>query len=56
MRSLGEGVSETKIDFGYGYHIYYTIRMNVVVILLCGGNKKTQQRDIDMAKNLGKSS
>ncbi|WP_367892040.1 type II toxin-antitoxin system RelE/ParE family toxin [Turicimonas muris] len=42
-RSVGEGVSETKIDFGCGYRIYYTVRMNVVVILLCGGNKKLKK-------------
>ena len=53
-RSLGEGVSETKIDFGPGYRIYYTIRKSVVVILLAGGSKKTQQGDIDMAKRLAK--
>lgn len=40
--SLGEGVSESKIDFGPGYRIYYTIRKNIVVILLVGGSKKTQ--------------
>ena len=54
-RSVGEGVSETKIDFGCGYRIYYTVRVNVVVILLCGGNKKTQQRDIELAKKLAKN-
>ncbi|WP_350338265.1 type II toxin-antitoxin system RelE/ParE family toxin [Turicimonas muris] len=42
-RSVGEGVSETKIDFGCGYRIYYTVQMNVVVILLCGGNKKLKK-------------
>lgn len=54
-RSVVEGVSETKIDFGCGGRIYDTVRVNVVVIFLCGGNKKTQQRDIELAKKLAKN-
>ena len=51
-RSVGKGVSESKIDFGPGYRIYYTIRKNVVVVLLAGGTKKTQNDDIQFAQKL----
>lgn len=55
-RSVGKGVTETKIDFGPGYRLYYTIRQNVVIVLLIGGDKTTQQQDIlraqDFAANL----
>jgi putative addiction module killer protein len=48
--SLGDGVSELRFDFGPGYRIYYTMRGDVVVILLCGGDKASQARDIARAK------
>ncbi|SES19753.1 type II toxin-antitoxin system RelE/ParE family toxin [Sphingobium sp. YR768] len=53
-RSLGDEVSEMKIDFGPGYRLYYTVRGKVVVILLCGGDKGSQDRDIERAKELAK--
>ena len=52
---IGEGVSELRIFVGPGYRIYYTIRNNEVVILLCGGDKSTQQNDIKQAKELAKN-
>lgn len=55
VRSVGEGVSESKIDFGPGYRLYFTIRKNVVVVLLLGGDKKTQSADIALAKKLAKT-
>jgi putative addiction module killer protein len=45
-RNLACGVSEMKIDYGPGYRIYYTMRGKTLVILLCGGDKSTQQLDI----------
>lgn len=48
-RSVGSGVSELKIDFGPGYRVYYTLRSGTIVLLLCGGDKSTQNRDIAKA-------
>jgi len=47
---LGEGVSELRIDLGPGYRIYYTHLEKALVILLCGGDKSTQQNDVVKAK------
>ena len=54
IRSLGEGVLELKIDYGPGYRIYYKQREKTLVILLAGGDKRTQQQDIEKAKNLSR--
>ena len=51
---LTHGVSELKIDFGPGYRVYYTERDGVVVILLAGGGKSSQDRDIKTAIALAK--
>ena len=51
-RDLGDGVSELKFKFGPGYRIYYTIRDGRIVILLAGGDKSSQTRDILKAKEL----
>ncbi len=51
-RSVGSGVFEMKIDFGPGYRVYYIHRGEEVVILLCGGDKDTQERDIQRARVL----
>ena len=53
-RVLSAGVSELKIDFGPGYRVYYTERKGVLLILLAGGDKSTQQRDIETALSLVK--
>jgi putative addiction module killer protein len=53
-RVLTHGVSELKIDFGPGYRVYYTERGGVVVILLAGGDKSSQERDIKTAIALAK--
>ena len=53
-KSVGDGVSELRFAFGPGYRVYYTVRGQVVVILLCGGDKHTQRRDIDRAVALAK--
>jgi len=51
-RSVGAGVMEMRVDYGPGYRVYYVRRGSVVVILLCGGDKRTQQRDITRAQSL----
>ncbi len=54
-KALGGGVSEMRIDSGPGYRIYYTRRGEIVYLLLVGGDKSTQARDIQHAKSLLKS-
>jgi putative addiction module killer protein len=51
-KRLTSEVSELKIDYGPGYRVYYTQRGPVVVILLCGGDKRTRDADIKRAKKL----
>lgn len=48
-RALAGGIREMKIDYGPGYRVYYTQRGDTLVILLCGGDKRSQQRDIKAA-------
>jgi putative addiction module killer protein len=52
---VGEGVSEMRIHVGAGYRVYFTRRSSVVYLLLCGGDKSSQQKDIKRAKKLLKS-
>src|SRR5579862_6694088 len=58
-RYLTDGVSEMKVDIGPGYRVYYTERNGEVIVLLAGGDKSTQKRDIKAAvalvKNLSKN-
>ena len=49
-RSVGEGVCELKIDYGPGYRVYFGQIGSTVVLLLCGGDKSTQEQDILKAK------
>lgn len=51
-KSVGDAVSEVRIDYGPGYRLYYTMRKQVVVILLCGSDKRGQGRAIKLAKRL----
>lgn len=53
-RSLKSGVSELKVDVGPGYRVYYTQKPDVPVVLLCGGNKSSQTKDIELAYRLVK--
>jgi len=54
-RALTEGVTELKIDFGPGYRVYYTQRGTRLLLLLAGGDKSTQQKDIQLAIKLAKN-
>src|SRR5216684_9216026 len=54
-RSVGEGILEMRIDYEPGYRIYYVHRGAQIVILLCGGDKRTQQRDIKRAQKLAET-
>ncbi len=49
-KAVGEGVSELKVDTGAGYRVYFARHGKTIVILLCGGDKSTQQADIKLAK------
>lgn len=52
VRSVGGGISEMRVDVGAGYRMYFTRRQRIVLILLCGGDKSTQARDIARAKRM----
>ncbi|NTA59855.1 type II toxin-antitoxin system RelE/ParE family toxin [Agrobacterium tumefaciens] len=54
IKSVGEGVSEMRIDYGPGYRLYLAYAGRTLVILLCGGDKATQSRDIAQAKQMAK--
>jgi putative addiction module killer protein len=54
-RDLKHGVSELKVDVGPGYRVYYTQKQDVLVILLCGGDKSSQTKDIKLAYEMIKS-
>jgi putative addiction module killer protein len=55
VASVGEGVSELRIHFGPGYRVYFVARGRAVVVLLCGGDKASQPRDIKTAKQLARA-
>lgn len=54
IKPVGEGVSETRIHYGPGYRLYFCQRGEVVIVLLCGGDKSTQSKDIERAKEIKK--
>ena len=54
-KPVSDGISELVIDFGPGYRVYFTKRDKTIIILLCGGNKSSQARDIEAAKQIAKN-
>jgi len=54
VKSVGQGVSELRIDYGPGYRVYFVQRGETLVILLAGGDKRTQERDIKIALDLAR--
>jgi putative addiction module killer protein len=49
---VGEGISELRIHYGPGYRVYFVRTGNVVIVLICGGDKGTQAKDIKAAKQI----
>jgi putative addiction module killer protein len=54
VRPVGEGVSELRIDYGSGYRVYFVRRGVTLIILLTGGDKRTQDRDIEKALKMAR--
>jgi putative addiction module killer protein len=54
VKPVGAGVSELRLDHGPGYRLYFVRRGDVVVIMLCGGDKSSQSKDIETAKAMAK--
>lgn len=54
VKPVGEGVSELRIDHGPGFRLYFVGRGARLIVLLCGGDKATQARDIETAKIMAK--
>jgi len=52
VKPVGSGVSELRIDYGPGYRVYFVSRGELVIVLLCAGDKRTQERDIVRAIEL----
>ena len=52
VKPVGEGVSELRVNFGPGYRVYFVQKGNVLIVLLCDGDKGTQATDIKRAKEL----
>lgn len=52
IKSVGASLYEIRIDYGQGYRIYFTYENNKIIILLCAGDKSTQEKDIKKAKEM----
>ncbi len=55
VKAIGEGISEARIDYGPGYRVYFMQQGRQLVILLCGGDKSSQSRDIKQARLIAES-
>ena len=55
VRPVGEGVSEVRIDYGPGYRVYFTKQGGMIVVLLAGGDKRTQSQDVKTALRLARN-
>jgi putative addiction module killer protein/probable addiction module antidote protein len=55
VKAVGEGVSELRVDYGPGYRVYYKKTGQTIVVLLAGGDKRTQSKDIKTAKRLAEN-
>ncbi|MEM8960673.1 MAG: type II toxin-antitoxin system RelE/ParE family toxin [Acidobacteriota bacterium] len=55
VEPVGEGISELRIHYGPGYRVYFVERGELLVVLLAGGDKRTQSRDVATAKALAKT-
>ncbi|MDO8878656.1 MAG: type II toxin-antitoxin system RelE/ParE family toxin [Pseudolabrys sp.] len=51
-RNLRSGLTEMRVDYGPGYRVYFVQRGKAIVILLCAGDKRTQRKDIERAREL----
>jgi len=51
-KGIGNNISELRISIGAGYRVYYTIKRNQIIFLLVGGDKSTQQKDIQKARSI----
>jgi putative addiction module killer protein len=54
FKVVGRGIRELRIDYGPGYRVYFTQRDLQVIVLLCGGDKRTQSSDIEQAEQIAK--
>jgi putative addiction module killer protein len=54
VKPVGEGISEIRIHYGAGYRVYFKQTDTTIILLLCGGDKSTQSKDIITAKALAK--
>jgi len=55
VEPISEGVHELKIDYGPGYRVYFCQRGNILIVILAGGDKKTQKKDIQVALEIARN-